>query len=135
MLLPPENPSKMTLSRDAIVNSASCSHLVASLVLSVSPVSSPSTYALSLYLVQHSSFKAVTSVFHPYLLSNLLALCPPSISASVSFYLFHSPLNLFFFPHLPLPFVIFFFFLNIDHRFVCSSLSLSLSSPDQFQFL
>ena len=44
-----------------------------------------------------SSFKAVTSVFHPYLLSNLLALCPPSISASVSLYLFHSPLNLFSF--------------------------------------
>lgn len=117
----------MTLNHDAIVSSAS--HLSMSFVLSVQPVSSSSANSLSLYLLQHSSFKAITSVCHPYLLSHLLALCHFSISASVSFYLFYSLLCLLYFiPHLPLPSVFFcVFFLNIDFHclLVCNSLSLS----------
>lgn len=103
-----------------------------SLFLFVYPVSSPSAYSLSLYLLPHSSFKAVTSVLRPYLLSHLLALCPLSISPSVSSYLFFtltvrsSPLHLLFFtPHLLLPSGFYIDFLPLT----CLSLTLSLSGP------
>ena len=82
--------------------------------------SSPSAHSLSLYLPPHSSFKAVTSVFHPYLLYHLLALCPFSICLSVFFYLFSSPtaklsLSIIYFSALTFPCPLF-FYIDFFHR-------------------
>lgn len=121
----------MTLNHDAIVSSASHSHLSISLALSVWPVSPSWTSSLNLSHLQHSSFKAVTSVFHPYLLSHLLALfIYLFIFQLLSLCIYSTPLSVFYFSFLtflcPLYFFFYFFYIDFHCLLVCHSLSLWL---------
>uniref|UniRef100_A0A665VUV2 NPHS1 adhesion molecule, nephrin n=1 Tax=Echeneis naucrates TaxID=173247 RepID=A0A665VUV2_ECHNA len=89
-LIPPQNSKEITLNHDAIVSSASRSLLISPCP---SSIRLPCLFSFcssceSLPPATLPSLRAVTSMFRPYLLSHLPALCPSSIPSSVSFYLF-----------------------------------------------